>query len=634
MTGDAKLEIAITTHEGVATLLDHTLHPLSGWPKTLSEAVQAPTLGDVDGNGSIDVIAMQGNAVVWAWDDEGNPLAVMGFPYGPNTAVGIYDYSPVTLCDLNQDGQLDLLYAGAWVEMRTVATAYTPSTLPYPTLFANEKRISRATPGITVTGISPQQIPSQAGVQVTLHGEGFLKGSVVTINGTPQDIIETTHNTLTFSCPSALPPALVDITVTNFNTGTSILEDSLLVHNTDSLAIYDLLEDSTESYNWNALGLPIPDGEVQITSTNTSLFPLNAITAGSTGLTLAPAADQTGYSLIEVSFNSGGMPEQAAFWIQVIPDNDAPYFDPIDDVELSVSQIGQPFITISGISAGPPNEATQYLALEATSSDPDVFADPEISYVQGRRTAYMELNPDVDFDGEVTIVVTLRDTALGGSGDSKSFSRSFRVIREIPLQIESVEPKRVSPGDTLTLQGTGFSLQVDENAVYMGKVRATIVSASSTELVVTVPNGAVTAPVTVQANRLSASAREWTRVVQPETLTLTSDGFSAPVILGQHQYWNSFGWLAFDLADADADGRVDIVDPIGDIYLSRSAKGSNPVAAFSKVALWSRYDYSDTYYNSYPRGVAAGDLNADNQVEVITADDHSLGLCAHLHKQQ
>ena len=70
------------------------------------------------------------------------------------------------------------------------------------------------------------------------------------------------------------------------------------------------------------------------------------------------------------------------------------------------------------------------------------------------------------------------------------------------LEITSLEPDSGSPGDTVTILGTGFSDSVSENAVTFagpegGRLNATITSATESELVVIVPQNAVTGVVRV-----------------------------------------------------------------------------------------------------------------------------------------
>lgn len=67
-------------------------------------------------------------------------------------------------------------------------------------------------------------------------------------------------------------------------------------------------------------------------------------------------------------------------------------------------------------------------------------------------------------------------------------------------------------GQTITIQGNGFSSNPTQNVVRFGPAQARVVSASSNQLTVIVPFGARTGQVTVQANQIEARSNEVFRV--------------------------------------------------------------------------------------------------------------------------
>ena len=76
---------------------------------------------------------------------------------------------------------------------------------------------------------------------------------------------------------------------------------------------------------------------------------------------------------------------------------------------------------------------------------------------------------------------------------------SATVVYTTP-RITSFSPTSAAVGDTVTITGSGFSTTAANNIVYFGGVRATVSSATPTQLVVTVPSGAKDEPITVTAN--------------------------------------------------------------------------------------------------------------------------------------
>lgn len=75
------------------------------------------------------------------------------------------------------------------------------------------------------------------------------------------------------------------------------------------------------------------------------------------------------------------------------------------------------------------------------------------------------------------------------------------------LAISSITPTSVAPGESVTINGMGFASTASGNTVtFTGSAEANITSASTSQLVVTVPQGAQDGPITVEANGLSATS--------------------------------------------------------------------------------------------------------------------------------
>ncbi len=74
------------------------------------------------------------------------------------------------------------------------------------------------------------------------------------------------------------------------------------------------------------------------------------------------------------------------------------------------------------------------------------------------------------------------------------------------LSIFSLSPQRGATGTRVTILGQGFSTVASANTVRFGALTATVVSASATQLVVVVPGGVATGPVTVTVNGVTAAS--------------------------------------------------------------------------------------------------------------------------------
>ncbi len=96
------------------------------------------------------------------------------------------------------------------------------------------------------------------------------------------------------------------------------------------------------------------------------------------------------------------------------------------------------------------------------------------------------------------------------------------------VTITEFTPTSGRAGDQVIIRGEGFGATVNDNAVFFNGVSATIVSATSAELIVTVPDAATTGPITVGMPTGSTTTGENFTVIT-STLPPTIDSFT-PVI--------------------------------------------------------------------------------------------------------
>jgi hypothetical protein len=160
--GDGHLEMAWGTIGGNARVFvyrdDGTLQP--GWPVTVPAFTfnAQVTLGDVDGDGGVDVVLGGSTALfssrgwIYAWHADGTPVA--GFPFQIPDGKAILA-SSVTITDLDQDGDVDLLVGAitgfggttsGGMYAFDLAAPYDPTTMEWPTLGHDVRRTSRYEP--------------------------------------------------------------------------------------------------------------------------------------------------------------------------------------------------------------------------------------------------------------------------------------------------------------------------------------------------------------------------------------------------------------------------------------------------------------------------------------------------------
>jgi hypothetical protein len=113
LDGDGRLEIVTACHQSGSGCYvfrhDGTLQP--GWPRSFGGTWSycPPTLADLDGDGRLDVLCGRAggpvaSASLYAWRADGSAIA--GFPVAHSGGAE----APLTVADLDQDGQLEILY--------------------------------------------------------------------------------------------------------------------------------------------------------------------------------------------------------------------------------------------------------------------------------------------------------------------------------------------------------------------------------------------------------------------------------------------------------------------------------------------------------------------------------------------
>ncbi len=149
------------------------------------------------------------------------------------------------------------------------------------------------------------------------------------------------------------------------------------------------------------------------------------------GLRFKPATDFFGQASLRITAsdlgNSGigvSQTDDEIIEINVAAVNDPPIFDPIADMVMFEDSLPVS-LSITGIQAGPTNEAGQTVTLSAISSNPDLIATPVVS--GSGSTRQLVLTPESNANGTATITVTaIDDGGTSGEGAGK-FSRQFSV---------------------------------------------------------------------------------------------------------------------------------------------------------------------------------------------------------------
>ncbi len=175
--------------------------------------------------------------------------------------------------------------------------------------------------------------------------------------------------------------------------------------------------------------------------------------------------------------------------------------------------------------------------------------------------------------------------------------------------ITSVSPLSGPVGTTVTITGDGFNTNPAGNSVYFGSAKATVLSATQTSLMVTVPAGTSDGPINVVSYRYTASAN------RPFNVTFTGGfgSFARDALAPRISQIVGYGPRDVATGDLDGDGKPDLVVSIfytGHVAVFRNTSTGN------KVSFGNRIDYP-TQPNV--QSVELIDLNRDGKLDIIVA---------------
>ncbi|MBX2917413.1 MAG: VCBS repeat-containing protein [Cyclobacteriaceae bacterium] len=197
-----------------------------------------------------------------------------------------------------------------------------------------------------------------------------------------------------------------------------------------------------------------------------------------------------------------------------------------------------------------------------------------------------------------------------------------RTLETSPV-ITSFSPASALAGEIVTITGSNFGSTKDNNIVYFGLVRATIVSGNSNQLTVQVPPAATRAPISV-INTTSSLVAISTSDFQPLIFSdpdfighLLPGSFSNNVIVPYGDF-NDNGLAGGAMGDIDGDGWLDIVafeDP-GKfaIFLNQGQSGNLSASSFApKVQI-----PSGELGQGNSNGTILHDFDNDGKIDIAT----------------
>jgi hypothetical protein len=181
------------------------------------------------------------------------------------------------------------------------------------------------------------------------------------------------------------------------------------------------------------------------------------------------------------------------------------------------------------------------------------------------------------------------------------------LLRAQPV-LSSFSPASGSVGTTVIITGTGFGSQPADNIVFFGAVKATVTTAGSTSLSVTVPAGATFQPISITVNKLTGySARPFV-ITFPGAGPFTWGSFADVVKFTTELYP-----YAVCNSDLDGDGKADLAAPSN---ANVPASSVNVLRNTSTPGMLSFDPKIDLPVPDFPYGITAGDLDGDGKPEL------------------
>ncbi|NPA38151.1 MAG: T9SS type A sorting domain-containing protein [Chlorobi bacterium] len=298
----------------------------------------------------------------------------------------------------------------------------------------------------TVDEDAPEQTIVLSGITDGDDGSQTLNLSVSTDNQnlfSKLEIVTGTDTTIVYQ-PAADSSGIAEVTVSvTDDDGTTDMTFKVTVNEIndpptiDPIADVDVYED-TAYVKIIMTGISAgPPNEPQdlifsVYSSNQDLLDSTRIlytTGESTGiLMIYVSPDSTGYTDIEVKLIDDNILNGTAttFKLTVLPVNDPPLMDPVDDVVID-NDGAEHTIDITGIAPGPGNESDQTVSLTFTNDNSSLFSDISLDYTAGGNTATLRYTPAAQAEGIAHITLSLSDDGGTLNGGEDLSEQTFSI---------------------------------------------------------------------------------------------------------------------------------------------------------------------------------------------------------------
>jgi hypothetical protein len=193
----------------------------------------------------------------------------------------------------------------------------------------------------------------------------------------------------------------------------------------------------------------------------------------------------------------------------------------------------------------------------------------------------------------------------------------------------SLSPQSGIPGSAVNVTGFSFDPTPSNNVVFFGATRATVATASLTNLTALVPAGATFAPVTVTVGGLTAqSSQRFLPTYAGRSGAIKPSNFAGQTVSTENGPFQTI------IADLDGDGKPDLV--VANVYAHTVSVYRNVSTNGSPSSKWLAPPFDlplvlgSTTDN--PLGIAVADLDGDGKLDILVCDraSNQLLICRNL----